>query len=81
MNSPLLTPSEVIRLFGDPFVDDLRPQDGTNERLLIDGRRVKAERLAVAAIRAAILINAQRGGLALSWKTLRTEVEGVADVL
>ncbi len=78
MDNPLLTPSEVIVLCGDPFVDDIRAQDSTNERRLIGGRRVKAERLAVAAIRAAIVVSAQRGALALSWNLIRPEVEGLA---
>jgi len=68
MQSDALSPSEVIVLCGAPFVDDVRARDSTTERPMAGGPVVKAERLAVAAIRAAILVNRERGALEVSWE-------------
>jgi hypothetical protein len=63
-----LTPSEMIFLCGDRFADGERAQDSSREQVLTSARRVNAERLAVAAIRAAVLANQRQGAITLSWE-------------
>jgi hypothetical protein len=79
MNSNDLTPSEVVFLFANHFRDDVRGHDSSTERALIGEGRVNSERLAVAAIRAAIVANLRLGIISLSWTSTRAEIDGLMD--
>ena len=78
MNANDLTPSEVIVLCGERFVDQVRSTDSSSERTLYGQQTVNAERLAVAVIRAAILCNQAVKVTTLTWRAateLKSELE------
>jgi hypothetical protein len=78
-----LTPSEVIVLCGERFVDQIRSADSSSERTLHGQKTVNAERLAVAAIRGAILSNQTTGITNLTWRAadeLKQELENMSKV-
>jgi hypothetical protein len=52
-----LTFSETVLLTGERFIDRKPSPDGRMIRVTIDSTKVKATRLAVAAVRAAIVAN------------------------
>jgi hypothetical protein len=83
MNASTLTPSEVIVLCGERFVDHIRSTDSSGERTLHGQKPVNAERLAVAAIRGAILSNQSFGIINLTWcaaDELKQELEQMSKV-
>jgi hypothetical protein len=78
MNANDLTPSEVIVLCGERFIDSVRSADSSTERTLHGQKTVNAERLAVAAIRGAILANQASNITKLIWRAaeeLKQELE------
>jgi hypothetical protein len=78
MNRIDLTPSEVIVLCGERFVDHTRSADSSSERTLFGHKTVNAERLGVAAIRGAILSNQAANVTNLTWRAadeLKGELE------
>ncbi len=72
-----LTPSEIVYLFADRFVDSQRAQTGNRDDVLLGKGRVVTERLAVAVIRAAVLANHATGHGGLVW--LDGEMRGIVD--
>jgi hypothetical protein len=81
MNAHDLTTSEVIVLCGERFVDSVRSQDSSTERTLHGQKTVNAERLAVAAIRGAILSNQASSITMLTWRAadeLKQELENMS---
>jgi hypothetical protein len=75
-----LMPSEVIVLCADQFVDSYPSQDASTERPLVGTKKVNAERLAVALIRAAILSNDTMAVTTLVWRSpdaLKKELQDV----
>ena len=65
-------------LFGDRFADGEFSSDSSTEKPLGGGQAVRSERLAVALIRAVLIINHQLGFSTLTWQTpeeLKQELE------
>jgi hypothetical protein len=78
-----LMPSEVMVLCADQFVDNYPSQDASTERPLAGTKKVNAERLAVALIRAAILSNDAMAVSTLVWRSsdaLKKELEEIVKV-
>jgi hypothetical protein len=77
-----LAPSEIVYLFADRFVDSERPQTSNREPVLMGTGKVSAERLAVAAIRAAVVANDACGAARLRWRSgeLRSTVDEISAI-
>ena len=83
MNAAVFTTSEVIVLCGERFVDQVRSADTSTECTLCTQKTVNAERLAVAAIRGAILDNQAAHVLQVSWRAedeLKRELKQLSGV-